>query len=374
MSRLSRCHNIADLRSAGLRRLPLVVREFLEGGSDDEWSLRNNREAFARHTLVPRPLVDVSRIDMSTTLLGQEVDWPVVLAPTGMSRLYHAAGELAVARAAAGTGTLYSLSTYSSQSLEEVSAATAAPKMFQLFTSPGLEQSFELIERARAAGYQVLCLTVDTTAPPNKERDVRTGLERGGLSLASLLSILAHPRWVAGLVGRGALELANLGVPVTKAREHQWREADRLSWEIAQRIRERWRGPLALKGMMGLRDAERAAAIGVDAIILSNHGGRQLDSLPAPIDRVADFVDAVGDRVEILMDSGIRRGTDVLKALALGASGCLVGRPYLYGLAAGGEAGVVRAIEILKAEIERDMKLLGAPDVAVLDRSFIWSR
>lgn len=370
MSRLDRCYSIADLRREARRRLPWPVWEFLEGGSDDEWSLHDNERAFHRYLLVPRSLADIRHVDASTTVLGQKVEWPVLLAPTGLSRLYHAAGEIGVARAAAATGTLYSLSTFSSHLLEEVARATSGPKMFQLFTSPGWEKSLELIDRAWAAEYDALCLTVDTTAAPNKERDRRSGLESGRLSARSMASVLAHPRWVLGLIRGGPPKLANLGVGLREAKAVQWKEADQLDWERAKQIRDRWRRPFVLKGVLSAADARRAAEIGVDAVIISNHGGRQLDTVPAPIDLVSTFAEAVGDRLEILVDSGFRRGTDVLKALSLGAKAVLVGRAYLYGLAAGGEAGVQRAIQILKDEVTRDMKLLGAPRISALDRSF----
>ena len=371
MGRLERCHSIADLRRLALRRLPWMMREFLEGGSDDEWSLRENRRAFSRYALIPRALTNVSHIDTSTTVLGQRVAWPVLLAPTGASRMYHAEGELGVARAAARTDTLYGLSLYSTVPLEAVASATTAPKMFQLFTGPGRERGLALLDRARAAGYGALCLTVDTAAPPNKERDYRTGLATGRFPARSVASAVAHPRWLYGLVRSGFPRLANLDVGVAEARDHQWREAAQLDWDLAKRLRDRWPGPFALKGVLRVEDARRAAAAGFDAIIVSNHGGRQLDGVPAPIELVADFVDAVGDELEVLVDSGFRRGTDVVKALALGARAVLVGRAYLYGLAAGGEAGVVRAIEILREELLRDLTLLGAASVASLDRSFV---
>ena len=372
MNRLERCYSIADLRREAKRRLPRPVWEFLEGGSDDEWSLRNNERAFRRYSLMPRSLADVRLIDTATTVLGQRLEWPVMLAPTGMSRLYHEHGEPAVVRAAARTGTLYSLSTYSSYTLEEVARVASGPKMFQLFISPGWETSLRLIDRVRAADYDVLCLTVDTTAPPNKERDYRTGIYTGAFSTRSVLSVLAHPRWLLGLLRGGAPRLANLGVGIREAKILQWKEANQLDWERVARIRDRWPRRFALKGVLSVVDAHRAAGIGLDAIIVSNHGGRQLDTVPAPIDLVAAMAEAVGRDLEILMDSGVRRGTDVLKALALGAKGVLIGRPYLYGLAAAGEAGVMRAIQILKDELVRDMTLLGAPNLSVLDRSYLF--
>jgi L-lactate dehydrogenase (cytochrome) len=300
-------------------------------------------------------------------VLGQTLGWPVLIAPAGMSRLYHRAGETAVARAAARAGTVYALSTYSSETLEAVARATTGPKVFQLFINPGWADSLALVDRAQAAGYEALCLTVDTTAAPNKERDYRSGFITGRPSLRSVVSIVAHPRWALGVARGGVPRLANLGVGPLGALERQWRDAHLLSWEHVDAIRNRWARPLALKGLFAVGDAERAAAIGVDALIVSNHGGRQLDAAVAPLDLVALLARAVGSRVEILVDSGIRRGTDVLKALALGARACLIGRAYLYGLAAGGEAGVTRALDILREELVRDMTLLGTPDLASLD-------
>ncbi len=367
MGRLERCHDIEDLRRLALRRLPFPVREFLEGGSDDEWTLAENRRAFQRYVLMPRALGSVKEIELGTRVLGQSVAWPVLLAPTGASRLYHRDGERAVARAASRTGTAYALSTYSSFPLEEVAREATTARIFQLFTSIGLDRSLELVDRAQRAGYDALCLTVDTTAPPNKLRDQRSGLETGRLSARSIASLVAHPGWLLGLARGGPPRLANLEVGVREAQALQWLEAQRLDWSVAERIRDRWEGPFALKGLFRAEDACRAAEIGVDALILSNHGGRQLDSVPAPIDLVAETVATVGERLEVLVDSGFRRGTDVVKALALGARGVLVGRPYLYGLAAGGEAGVVRAIEILKQELVRDLRLLGVGRVDALE-------
>jgi L-lactate dehydrogenase (cytochrome) len=371
VSRLARCRNVADLQRLARRRLPWPMREFLEGGADDEWTLLRNRAAYEGLALLPRVGVDVGRIDLATSALGQRLDWPVALAPTGMTRLYHPDGECGAARAAGRHGTLYALSTYSSQPLETVAEAATGPLMFQLFTSPGWELSLSLVDRAKAAGYAILCVTVDTTAPPNKERDLRTGLAAGGLSLRGALSLAARPRWVARLVRGGFPRLANFEVGARGAHALQWREADRLSWERIARLRERWQGPFVLKGVLRPDDAQRAAQLGVDAIIASNHGGRQLDTAAAPLDQLPDLVEAVGERLEVWIDSGIRRGSDVVKALALGARLCLVGRPYLYGIAAGGEAGVERAIEILRTELERDLKLLGAPRPADLDPSFV---
>lgn len=373
MLRLRSCHNIGDLRRCARRRLPWGIWEFLEGGSDDEWSLRNNRAAFAHYELIPRSMVDVGEIDMSTRLMGLDLKWPVMLAPTGMNRMYHGDGERAVARAAASSSTLYCLSTFSSASLEEVAALCPTRKMFQLFINPGWDRSLELVARAQAAGYDALCLTVDTATSPNKERDYRTGIDPGRVKLRNLVSILLHPRWVYGFVRGGPPRLANLDAGIFQSKEPRWKDASGLTWERLEEIRNRWKKPFALKGILNPDDAQRAAAIGVDALILSNHGGRQMDCLPAPIDWVSSMIEAVGDKLEIIVDSGVRRGTDVLKALALGAKACMIGRPYVYGLAAGGEAGVRQAIDILRQELERDMKLLGITKIADINGRFVRS-
>ncbi|MDZ7784034.1 MAG: alpha-hydroxy acid oxidase [Halioglobus sp.] len=371
MGTLDRCHSIADLRRVALRRLPWPMREFLEGGSDDEWTLANNRAAFNRYSLVPRSLCDVTAIDTSVHVLGQRLAWPVMLAPTGMTRMYHGGGEVAVARAAANTDTVYALSTYSSQSIEQVREVNSGPRIFQLFSNPGWEIALGLVERAAAADYSALCYTVDTTAAPNKERDYRTGVAGSRAVPRSLLSILRRPRWVAGLARGGPMTLANLGIKPTEVEKYQWREATRMSWDKLAQLRARWRGPLLVKGILSVEDARRAVDEGVDGIVISNHGGRQMDCVPAPIDLVEEFAAALQGRADIIVDSGFRRGSDVLKALALGASAVMVGRAYLYGLAAGGEAGVVRAITLLREEIVRDMRLMGLNRLSDIDAGFV---
>jgi len=371
MNRLSSCYSIEDLRRQAKKRLPWGIWEFLEGGSDDEWSVHNNRAAFDHYELIPRSLVDVSATDMSTRVMGLNLHWPVMLSPTGMTRMYHSDGEKAVARAAASADTLYSLATFSSHSIEEVAHVCSGAKMFQLFINPGWERSLELVSRAQDAGYDALCLTVDSAAPPNKERDYRTGIDPGRITIRNLLSILGHPRWVSGILRQGPPRLANLDAGALEAMEIRWRDASRLTWTKVEEIRRLWRGPFALKGILNPEDACRAAQLGVDALILSNHGGRQMDCLPAPVEWVRPMKDAIGDQVDLIVDSGVRRGTDVLKALALGAKACMIGRPYLYGIAAGGEPGVTRAIDILRNEVQRDMKMLGLTSLEDLDERFI---
>ena len=375
-SPLERCFNIDDLRRLARRRLPAPVFDYLEGGADDEWSLANNRRAFERWQLLPRSLRDVSRIDSSTRILGQQVAWPVLMSPTGFSRMFHREGELAAARAAAAAGIFYSLSTFSSYRLEEVAAASDGPKLFQLYLSEQREHSDRLIERAQAAGYHVLCLTVDTPVGGNRERDLRMGLPPlGRLSLRAAAGVLAHPRWLYYFLRERPLPAANFfDYPPSLPEMQRVGPAKSLCWDDLLRIRDRWQGPLALKGIMSVQDAARAVEAGVTALIISNHGGRQLESTPAPVELVEEFVAAVGDRAEIIVDGGVRRGTHVLKSLALGASACMIGRPYLYGLAAAGEAGVARVLHLLREELVRNMRLLGTASIEDITQGHVRPR
>ncbi|MEZ5528791.1 MAG: alpha-hydroxy acid oxidase [Porticoccaceae bacterium] len=371
--RLSRCFNIDDLRKLAKKRLPASLFGYIDGGSDDEYTLRRNTSAFDRYGLMQRALVDVSKIDLSTTVLGRKVDWPVLCAPTGMSRMFHHEGERAVAREAAKSGTFYSLSTLSTTSIEDVGRETDGPKMFQVYVHRDRELSREFVQRAKTAGFDALCLTVDLPAHGNRERDLRTGMTLPPkLTAKSVLDVLMHPAWVYHYLTTDTIELANV---VHKIREGSGEVSNLLqyvskqfdptvSWEDAQWMKSLWDGPFVLKGIMSVDDAKRAVEIGASAIVISNHGGRQLDSSPATIEMLPKIVDAVGGQIEIILDSGIRRGTHVLKALALGANACMIGRSYLYGLAAGGQPGVARALQLLRTEIELDMKLMGCRSLA----------
>lgn len=374
-AKLSRCFNIADLRKLAKRRLPASMFEYIDGGSDDEVSLRRNTAAFDRYDLMQRALVDVSEVDLSTRVLGQRLDWPVICAPTGMSRMFHHHGERAVAKEAARTGTLYTLSTLATTSMEEVAAATTGPKMFQVYVHRDRELSREFVQRAKTAGYDALCLTVDLPVHGNRERDLRTGMTLPPkLTLKSMLDVLLHPAWVYHYLTTDAIELANVKHKIAEGSgevsslldyiSHQFDPS--VSWSDVEWMMAEWQGPFVIKGIMSVADARKAADLGATAIVVSNHGGRQLDSSPAPIEVLPEIVAAVGDRMEIILDGGIRRGTHVLKALALGADACMMGRPYLYGLAAGGQPGVARALDLLRAEIELDMKLAGCRNFAEL--------
>ncbi len=381
--KLSKCINIWDLRNAAHAALPSPILGYLEGGADDEYTLARNNEAFSDYELIPRFLTDVSEVDTRTTVLGSDVDFPVLLAPTGMSRLFHPDAELAVARAAEKSGTLYCLSTVATESIETVAAAATGAKMFQVYVLKDHGLNTEFIERARAASYQALCLTVDVPAGGNREQDFRTGMSMPPrFPWRSKLSFLRHPAWSLGRLAGPAFDLPNvsnhLGKEFSGISErlgYIFQQFDAtVTWDDAQAMITQWNGEFAIKGILSVEDAKRAVAIGATAVIVSNHGGRQLDAVPATIDCLEEIVDAVGDQAEVIIDGGIRRGTDVLKAMALGASACMIGRPYLYGLAAAGEAGVSHALKILHEEIKRDLALIGCRKLTELDTSFIRHR
>jgi L-lactate dehydrogenase (cytochrome) len=372
---LERCFNIADLRRLARRRLPAPMFHYIDGGADDEWTMRRNSAVFDRYALVPRVLRDIREIDLATRVLGTQLDLPFFLGPTGMSRLFHHDKELGVARAAHAAGTLYSLSTMATTSLEDVAAASAGAKMFQVYIFKDRGLTRELVARCKAANYQALCLTVDTPLAGNRERDLVTGMTMPPrLSLRSLLSFAASPSWSLNFLRDPDFRLANVMHRVDALAngplgliEYVNGQFDRsITWEDAAWLAREWDGPFVIKGLVNVDDARRAADIGATALMLSNHGGRQLDGSLAPLDALAPIRDALGDAVELIVDGGIRRGTHVLKALALGASACSIGRPYLYGLAAGGQAGVARAIDLLRDELLTDLALLGCTRVAEL--------
>lgn len=379
---LEACHNIADLRRLALRRLPAPVFHYLDGGADDEWSLRRNTSAFDDYELLPAQLSDVSRIGTKSSLLGQPIEWPVMIAPTGASRLFHGEGEAAVARAATGFGMIYSLSTLATTSIADVAKASAGPKIFQLYVFKDRGLCRELIALAREHGYIALCLTVDTPVAGNRERDFVHGFSaRPRSRLRQVGSFLKHPQWLYRALVRKDLEMVNIAGSKAAAaidgsiRDYIDRELDRsLTWRDLEWLAEAWRGPLVVKGIQTVSDCTRAADAGASAVMLSNHGGRQLESSPAPIDCVAPVADALHDRLEIICDGGIRRGNHIVKALASGATACSIGRACLYGLAAGGQAGVERSLTILRDEFERTLALMGCRDVAGLGRGSVRRR
>lgn len=378
VARLKRCYNLEDLRKLARKRLPSPMYHYMRGGADDEWSLNNNTAAFDRYELLPRYLVNVEKIDAGVTVLGQELDWPLFLSPTGMSRIFHHDGEAGAARAAHRSGTMYSLSTLGSTSIEDVAAASEGPRMFQIYVlrDPGLNREF--IERCREAKYSALCLTVDVPVGGNRERDFYTGMTvPPKLTFMSKLDVARHMSWsYRYLTSRGA-EMANFAHRIRDSEDtnlmgYVGRQFDMtVDWDDAARMIEQWGGPFAIKGVMCAEDARRSVEAGASAVMLSNHGGRQLDGAPAPVDLVREVRDAIGTAAEVIVDGGVRRGTHVLKALALGATACSTGRGYLYGLGAAGEAGVVRALKILREEVERDLALLGCVRARDLDGRYV---
>ena len=373
MVALNNCHNIADLRRRAKKALPRPMFDYIDGGSDDEWSLQRNTDAFNDYELLPNQLNNIENISLNTKLLGLELDLPFFLAPTGMTRLFHHEKELGVCRAAEKFGALYSLSTLATTSLEEVAAATASPKMFQIYMLKDRELTREFVQRCKASHYNVLCLTVDTMIAGNRERDLVNGMTMPPkITPKNLLSYATSFNWLLHLALNPDFKLANvahrvdaLGGGAMGLIDYVNSQFDRsVTWDDLAWLIEQWGGPFVIKGLQSPADAKRAVDVGASAIMVSNHGGRQLDTTPAPIDCIAPIRDAIGDQLELIMDGGIRRGTHIIKALAQGADACSIGRPYLYGLAAGGQKGVERALSLLKAEVERDMALLGVSSIS----------
>ena len=373
--------NIEDLRRQARRRLPRVVFNYVDGGADDEVTLRENCRVFQDVTFRPRQAVDVSGVDLRTRVLGSELAFPALLAPIGYLRLVHPRGELDAARAAGAAGTGFIQSTISGHALEKTREASTGPVGYQLYLVGGRAASEAAIERARVAGFSALYVTIDTPVAGLRERDFRGGMkELLGGTFASKLRFLpqfvVRPRWVAGyLRDCGLPKLANVVIPgegpmplidVVGALARS-----RVTWDDFRWIRELWPGPLVAKGVLTGDDARRAIDHGVNGVVVSNHGGRQLDSASATLRALPEVVAAVAGQAEVLMDGGIRRGSDIVKAICLGARAVLVGRAYVYGLAAAGQAGVTRALEILRSDVERTLKLLGCPSIAALDGSYV---
>jgi L-lactate dehydrogenase (cytochrome) len=373
--RLRGVADIGDLRRIARRRLPRGVFDYIDGGAEDEVTLARNTAAFRELEFRPRVLRDVGVIDTTTQLLGRTLPVPLVLAPTGFTRIVCPEGELAVARAAANADLPYTLSTMSTRSIEEVAAVSHGPKWFQVYVWKDRELVQSMLDRAKVSGYEAIVITVDTAVLGRRERDVRRGFTLPPrLGLSTLFDGLVHPAWTWAFARSEPIVFANVvGGAVDDGRdpvslsEYIGTQFDpSLSWNDVAWFRSRWDGPIVLKGIQSVDDARLAVDNGVDAIAISNHGGRQLDGAPAPIDLVAPVAEAVGGSVEIICDGGVRRGSDIAKALALGATACMVGRPYLYGLAAGGERGVTAVIDHLAEGFARTMSLLGARDVGSL--------
>jgi L-lactate dehydrogenase (cytochrome) len=375
---LKDCHTILDLRELARRSLPNPIFHHLEGGAETEVTARRNIRAFDDAKLIPRCLVDVGAVRTSIHVLGQDIEWPVICAPTGASRFYHPEGERALAHAVAGAGTLYGLSTVSTCSLEEVAAASPGSKLFQLYVFKNRDVTRGLIERCRRSGYSALCLTVDMPVTGKRERDLRTGWGYPiRLSLSGIASFAMHAPWLLGQLREGRLSMPNVAAECGSASliaQTQFIAAQldpSVSWRDVREMIELWGGPFAIKGVMSVDDARLACDVGATAVIVSNHGGRQLDGAAASIEVLPEIAEAIGAQIEVILDGGIRRGVHVLKALALGAKACSVGRACLYGLAAAGESGVTKALDILRTEIVRAMQLSGCSDVADIDSTLV---
>ena len=377
---LKDCHNVEDFKKLAKKKLPSPIFHYIDGGSDDEVTLRRNTESFNKCDLVPNVLADVSNIDLSTTVLGQKIAFPLFLAATAMHKLYHHHGERATAKAAEKMDTMFGISTMATTSIEEIGKLTNGPKLFQLYIHKDRGLTDNLIERCKKAGFNSMCLTVDTVVAGNRERDHRTGFSTPPrLTLGSLLSFAMHPQWSLNYLFGSKFKLENIihmtdkGSSIDKSVIDYINEQfdPSMGWKDAEYCVKKWGGPFALKGVMSVEDAKRAIDIGCTAIMVSNHGGRQLDGSRAPFDQLAEIVDAVGDKIEVILDGGIKRGTHVLKALAVGAKACSFGKGYLFALGAGGEKGVEAILQKMKAEINRDMILMGCKSVKDLNRSKI---
>jgi L-lactate dehydrogenase (cytochrome) len=377
----SRVVNISDLRSIAERRLPRVVFDYLDGGADGEVTLRKNCRAFESILFRPRQAVAFPQIDLRTRVLGSEVSFPALLAPVGYSRLMHPGGEVSAARAAGLAGTGYILSTISGHRLEKVKAATSGLAWYQLYLVGGREAAESAIERARNAGFSALVITVDTAVAGMRERDPRNGMKEllsGNLfsKIPFVPQILSRPGWLASfLLDGGVPNLENIVIPgkgpmpLIDVTASLGKSA--VTWADLRWIRESWNGPIVVKGVLIPEDARRAVDEGAAAIVVSNHGARQLDHVSPTIRALPEIVAAVGQQIEVLMDGGIRRGSDIVKALCLGARAVLIGRAYAYGLGAAGEAGVTRALEILRSDVERTLRLLGCGSVGELNKSYV---
>ena len=373
--RLTDCHNIDDFRALARQRLPWPVFDYIDGAADDELTKARNTSAYDRADLVPDVLAGVAEIDASCTILGRKSALPLLLSPTALQRVFHWQGERAVVQAAAKFGLWCGISSLATVSIEEVGALTTAPKLFQFYYHKDRGLNRSMIERCQAAKFDAIALTVDTIVAGKRERCARSGFTSPPKFTArSALSYAMKPRWALDYLLREKFSLPNLdshvregtGEAVSIAGYFNTMLDQTLDWTMAEQLRDDWGGKFALKGVMSVADARRAADMGIDAIMISNHGGRQLDGSRSPFDQLPEIVDAVGGRIEIICDGGVRRGTHALKSLCAGATAASGGRLYLYALAAAGQDGVERALGILKDEIERGMKLMGVKSVGEL--------
>ena len=365
--KIAYCYNLEDFRELARKRLPSPMFHYIDGAAEDEWTYRRNTLAFNEHELVPRFLIDVENIDTSVEVLGQKISWPFLCSPTGFHRLFHHDGEAGAARAASRTGTIFCLSTISTTTIEEVAQSSEGPKVFQIYVLRDRGLSEEYIERCKEANYDALCLTVDVPSNGRRERDLRTGMTvPPRLTIRSYLDIATHLDWSVNYLLHKTPSMVNIEHKVPKGTsdisvmDFMNSQFDRsVTWKDAAWMIKKWDKPFAIKGILSVEDAKKAVDVGASAVMVSNHGGRQMDGCPAPIEVLGDIVNAVGDKVEVILDGGIRRGIHILKAMAMGAKACMGGRAYLYGLAAGGEEGAYRSLNLLKEEVRNNMILLG---------------
>ena len=377
---LNDCYSFDDFRKLAKQNLPAPIFHYIDGGSDDETTLKRNTESFLKCDLVPNILAGVGEPDLSTTVFGQKIDMPLFLSPVAMQRLFHHEGDKASARAAEKFGTFYSMSTMATSSIEEISNISDGPKMFQIYIHKIKGLTDNLIDRCKSSGFKSMCLTVDTVTAGNRERDHKWGFTTPPkLTLKSILSFMMRPKWTFNYLRHEKFQLTNVK-DFTKKRSsiakgvmeyinEQYDPA--MSWKDAEYCIKRWGGPFAIKGLMSVEDAKRAVDIGASAILLSNHGGRQLDGSRSPFDQLPAIKDAVGDKLEIILDGGVRRGTHVLKALSLGATACSFGKGFLFALGAGGQKGVETILQRMRDEIRRDMILLGCKSIKELNKNKI---
>ena len=377
---LGQCHNFSDFRTLAKKRLPGPIFHYIDGAADDEITYKRNSQSFNDVDLVPNVLAGVEEVDMSTEIMGQELSMPFYCAPTALQRLFHHEGERAVAKAASSAGTMFGVSSLATVTVEDIAKISTGPKMFQFYFHKDRGLNDALLERAKAAKFNVLALTVDTITGGNRERDLRTGFTSPPkLTLDSILSFAFHPMWAWNFFTKEKFDMPHLSGHVTEGTnlavsvgQYFSTMLDQsMNWSDAEKLCQQWNGQFALKGIMSVEDAKRAVDIGCTGIMVSNHGGRQLDGSRAPFDQLAEICDAVGDKIDVVCEGGIQRGTHVLKALSVGAKCCSIGRYYLYALAAAGQAGVERALNQLAVEVERDMKLMGVTRVDQLSRSNI---
>ena len=374
---INSCHNFKDFRNLAKSRLPSPIFHYIDGAADDEVTYRRNTEAYDQCDLVPNVLTGVENIDMSTTVMGQKLDLPIYCAPTALQRLFHPDGEIGVGKAAEKFGTMFGVSSMGTASIEEIANLISTPKLFQLYVHKDQGLNNYLIDQCKEHNFDTMAVTVDSSVGGNRERDLYTGFTIPlNLSIKSVISFATHPAWAFNYFTKPKWELSNLNKHVTEGTNLMTSIGDyftkmldnSLSWKKIEEINQKWGKPFAIKGIMSVEDAKKAVDVGATAIMISNHGGRQLDGSRSPFDQLEEIVNAVGDKIDVICEGGIRRGTHILKALSLGAKACSGGRMYLYALAAGGQKGVERALGNLKKEIERDMILMGVSNIGELSK------